>query len=120
MWTDFFTGRTYSGPSKQDVATTLDTMPVFVKVGGIVATRTDDVANDVQNPLTKVTLDVASGAAGHFDLYEDAGTGSDSAKTPIGYAETANGSTVTIGAHRDITVEKVDDLTVTRSAFLFI
>jgi hypothetical protein len=105
QWTDFFTGKTYSGPSKQQVSTTLDTMPVFVKAGGVVATRTDDVANDVQSTLTKVTLDVASGAAGHFDLYEDAGTGRDSATTPIDYAETvpANGSpvsTLTIGAQQ--------------------
>jgi hypothetical protein len=71
-------------------------MPVFVKDGGIVATRTDDVANDVQNPLTKVTLDVASGAPGHFALYEDAGTGRDSATTPIDYAD----STLTIGAQQ--------------------
>src|SRR4051794_39828379 len=105
QWTDFFTGKTYSGPSKQPVSTTLDTMPVFVKAGGVVATRTGDVANDVQSTLTKVTLDVASGAAGHFDLYEDAGTGRDSATTPIDYAETApaNGSpvsTLTIGAQQ--------------------
>jgi hypothetical protein len=105
QWTDYFTGRTYSGPSRQDVSTTLDTMPVFLKAGGILPTRTGDVANDVQNPLTRVTLDVASGAAGHFGLYEDAGTGSASATTPIDYAETApaNGSptaTLTIGAQQ--------------------
>jgi len=100
QWTDFFTGRTYSGPARRDVSTTLDTMPVFVKAGGIVATRTDDVANDVQNPLTKVTLDVASGAPGHFDLYEDAGTGSASATTPIDYAETASAARLTIGAQQ--------------------
>src|SRR4051812_31755289 len=97
QWTDYFTGKTYSGPSKQDVSTTLDTMPVFVKAGGVVATRTDNVANDVQSTLNKVTLDVASGAAGHLDLYEDAGTGSDSATTPIDYAETASAATLTIG-----------------------
>ncbi|HZC26221.1 MAG TPA: TIM-barrel domain-containing protein, partial [Actinopolymorphaceae bacterium] len=103
QWTDYFTGKTYSGPSSQDVSTTLDTMPVFLKAGGILPTRTDNVANDVQSALTKVTLDIASGAPGHFDLYEDAGTGSASATTPIDYAETApaNGSpvaTVAIGA----------------------
>ncbi len=100
QWTDFFTGRTYSGPSKQDVGTTLDTMPVFLKAGGILPTRTDDVANDVQSSLTKVTLDVASGASGHFSLYEDAGTGSASATTPIDYAETAQAATLTIGAQQ--------------------
>ena len=107
QWTDYFSGKTYSGPSTQDVATTLDTMPVFIKSGGIVATRTDNVANDVQNPLNKVTLDVAAGANGHFDLFEDAGDNTDggSATTPIDYAEAnpANGSptsTITIGAQQ--------------------
>jgi hypothetical protein len=82
------------------VSTTLDTMPVFVKAGGIVATRSGNVANDVQNPLSNVTLDVASGASGHFGLYEDAGTGSASATTPIDYAETASAARLTIGAQQ--------------------
>ena len=73
QWTDYFTGKTYSGPSTQTVTTTLDTMPVFLKAGGIMATRTDNVANDVQNPLTKVTLDIAAGANGHFGLYRGRG-----------------------------------------------
>jgi hypothetical protein len=30
-------------------------MPVSVRAGGIVPTRADDVTNDEQNPLTKVT-----------------------------------------------------------------
>jgi hypothetical protein len=105
QWTDYFTGKTYTGPSTQAVATTLDTMPVFLKAGGIMATRTDNVTNDVQNPLNKVTLDVAAGADGHFDLFEDTGDNTDgaSATTPIDYAEAtpANGSptqTITIGA----------------------
>ena len=45
----------------QNVTTDLDTMPVFIKAGAIMPTRTDNVTNDVQNPLTKVTLDVAGG-----------------------------------------------------------
>src|SRR4051794_15739929 len=105
QWTDYFTGKTYTGPSTQDVATTLDTMPVFIRAGGIMTTRTDNVANDVQNSLNKVTLDVAAGANGHFDLFEDAGdnTNGASATTPIDYTEAspANGaptSTITIGA----------------------
>ena len=107
QWTDYFTGKTYSGPSTQSVATTLDTMPVFIKAGGIMATRGADVANDVQNPLTSVALDVAAGANGHFDLFEDAGDNTDgaSATTPIDYTEStpANGaptSTVKIGAQQ--------------------
>jgi alpha-glucosidase (family GH31 glycosyl hydrolase) len=95
-WTDYFTGKTYTGGSTQSVATTLDTMPVFIKAGGIMATRGADVANDVQHPLTSVALDVAAGANGHFDLFEDAGDNTDgaSATTPIDYTQAtpANGA----------------------------
>ncbi|MEW2521326.1 TIM-barrel domain-containing protein [Actinacidiphila alni] len=80
-WTDWFTGATYAGGTTQKVTTGLDRMPVFVKAGGIVPTRTGHVANDVQNPLTKATLDVTTGASGSFSLYEDDGTTTDSAKS---------------------------------------
>ncbi|MEU0970538.1 TIM-barrel domain-containing protein [Streptomyces sp. NPDC005917] len=77
QWTDYFTGQTYTAPAggaTHDVSTTLDTMPVFVRAGGIVTTRSDNVANDAQNPLDKVTVTVAAGASGAFSLYEDDGT----------------------------------------------
>jgi hypothetical protein len=89
-WTDYFTGKTYRGGTTQQVRTDLDTMPVFLKAGGIVPTRTDDVTNDVQNPLTKVTLTVAGGADGHYSLYEDDGSTTDparSATTSVDYRE---------------------------------
>ncbi|WP_299952210.1 TIM-barrel domain-containing protein [uncultured Modestobacter sp.] len=76
-WTDWFTGQTYAGGTTADVTSGLDTMPVFVRSGGIVATRTDDVANDAQNPLTDVTLTVGSGAKGAFSLFEDDGVTDD-------------------------------------------
>jgi hypothetical protein len=87
-WTDYFTGRTYTGPSVADVTTDWTAMPVFVKAGGIVPTRTDDVANDVQNPLSKVTLTVAGGADGSYALYEDDGvSASHSATTAVRYRD---------------------------------
>jgi alpha-glucosidase (family GH31 glycosyl hydrolase) len=52
-WTDYFTGQTYAGGTTQDVTADLDAMPVFLRSGGIMTTRTDDVTNDVQNPLTR-------------------------------------------------------------------
>ncbi|MHC5264121.1 TIM-barrel domain-containing protein [Streptomyces sp. UC4497] len=73
-WTDYFTGKTYKGGASHEVTTGLDTMPVFVKAGGIVPTRSDDVAHDSGNPLTDVTLTVAQGAPGTFSLHEDDGT----------------------------------------------
>jgi alpha-glucosidase (family GH31 glycosyl hydrolase) len=100
-WTDYFTGRTYRGPSIQPVSSDLSTMPVFVRAGGIVLMRTDDVTNDVQNPLTKVTLNIAEGDDGSYSLYEDDCTTtnpSDSAQTPIRYRARAH--TVTIGGAR--------------------
>jgi hypothetical protein len=87
-WTDYFTGKTYAGGTTQDVATDLSTMPVFVRSGGIVTTRTSNVTNDVQNPLTKATVTIAGGADGQTALYEDNGTDAKhSASTPIQYTD---------------------------------
>ena len=72
-WTDYFTGQTYAGGTTASVSTGLGSMPVFIKSGGIVTTRTDDVSNDGQNPLTKVTVTVAGGASaasGSFVFYD--------------------------------------------------
>ncbi|MFE9094265.1 hypothetical protein [Streptomyces sp. NPDC007264] len=52
-WTGCFTGRTCTAPAggaTHDVTTSLDTMPVFVRAGGIVVARTDDVPHDTQGP----------------------------------------------------------------------
>jgi VCBS repeat-containing protein len=98
-WTDYFTGKTYNGGTTQDVTTDLNSMPVFIKSGGIMATRTDDVTNDVQNPLSKVTLHVAEGAPGSLRLYEDDGTTTDtrqSATTRVTYAQQGVTHTVAI------------------------
>ncbi|BCJ56111.1 alpha-xylosidase [Actinoplanes sp. NBRC 14428] len=73
-WTDFFTGVTYRGGTTADITTTLDTMPVFVRSGGAVVTRTDDVSGDVGNPLRAATVTVGVGANGGGELYEDDGT----------------------------------------------
>ncbi len=90
QWTDYFTGKTYAGGTTQQVTTDWNAMPVFVKSGGIVTTRTGNVTNDTQNPLTKATVTVAGGADGRSSLYEDDGTTTDakaSATTAITYAE---------------------------------
>jgi len=90
-WTDYFTGKTYTGPSTSSVTTDWNAMPVFVRAGGIVPTRTDNVTNDVQNPLTKVTLTVSGGADGSYSLYEDNGTtASQSSTTAIRYTESGH------------------------------
>ncbi|KAA2256090.1 DUF5110 domain-containing protein [Solihabitans fulvus] len=102
-WTDYFTGRSYTGPSTQTVTTDLSTMPVFVRSGGIVPTRTDYVDHTTQSPLTQVTLDVAAGGNGSSTLYEDAGEGNayqagQSATTGLAYAESAGTRQLSIDA----------------------
>jgi alpha-glucosidase (family GH31 glycosyl hydrolase) len=98
-WTDYFTGRTYQGGTTQHITTDLDSMPVFIKSGGIMTTRTDNVANDVQNPLSRATVTVAQGASGTTSLYEDNGTTTDtkqSATTSIAYSGTGSAATLRI------------------------
>ncbi|OIJ63988.1 TIM-barrel domain-containing protein [Streptomyces mangrovisoli] len=103
-WTDYFTGKTYEGGTTQDITTGLDTMPVFLKAGGILPTRTHDVAAADKAPLTDVTLTVATGAPGTYHLYEDDGatTGrkGHSATTTIRYGAEGSRHTVTIGPAR--------------------
>ncbi|MYX29763.1 carbohydrate-binding protein [Streptomyces sp. SID8381] len=100
-WTDYFTGKTYQGGTTQDITTSLDTMPVFLRAGGILPTRSHDVTADDKAPLTDVTLTVAAGAPGTTSLYEDDGEAAPgkarSATTTIRYAESGGRHTLTIG-----------------------
>ncbi|WP_377273898.1 TIM-barrel domain-containing protein [Peterkaempfera sp. SMS 1(5)a] len=107
QWTDYFTGRTYQGGTTQDVTTGLDTMPVFIKAGGIMPTRTNNVSADDRSPLTDVTLTVATGAPGTYQLYEDDGTSTSqdgrrghSATTTVQYREDGTRHTVSISPAR--------------------
>jgi alpha-glucosidase (family GH31 glycosyl hydrolase) len=103
QWTDYFTGKTYSGPATRDVTTDWNAMPVFVKAGGILPTRTDNVPNDVQSPLTKVTVNVAGGADGSFALYEDDGRSAGrirSATTALRYTEHGGDHVLRLGPAR--------------------
>ncbi|MGN8050883.1 TIM-barrel domain-containing protein [Curtobacterium sp. 22159] len=92
-WTDWFTGKTYRGGTSADVTTGLDAMPVFVRSGGIVPTRSHHVANDADGALDAVTVTVANGADGAFDLHEDAGEDTPASNkataAPTGLASTA-------------------------------
>ncbi|RSD07414.1 TIM-barrel domain-containing protein [Amycolatopsis eburnea] len=97
QWTDYFSGKVYAGGTTQQVTSDLGTMPVFLRGGGITATRTADVPNDVQSPLDRVTVTVAPGGSGSFSLYEDDGTSSArSSTTKITYAERGGSHTVTV------------------------
>ncbi|MFE0388364.1 TIM-barrel domain-containing protein [Streptomyces bungoensis] len=102
-WTDYFTGRTWTAPAggaTHDVTTSLDTMPVFVRAGGIVAARADDVPHDTRSPLSAVGVTVATGSSGAFSLYEDDGTGSvpgRAATTRMRYTEHGDAHLLRIG-----------------------
>jgi alpha-glucosidase (family GH31 glycosyl hydrolase) len=95
-WTDYFTGVTYPGGTTHDVTTTLDTMPVFIRSGGIVVTATS---------ATAATATISAGSSGQAVLHDD-GT-----ITPLSYRETRGTHTVRIGpGHRSWTV-RVDNTT---------
>ncbi len=100
-WTDYFTGASYTGPATVTITDPLSEMPVLIRSGGIMPTRTDYVQDASQSPLTRVTLSVAAGANGSFSLYQDAGEGSgyqsgQSATTPISWNDASR--TLTVGA----------------------
>jgi hypothetical protein len=100
-WTDYFTGVTYTGPQTVTLTAPLTAMPVLVKSGGVLPTRTDYVDNQQQRALTQLTLTVGAGANGGFSLYEDAGEGlgyrsGQSASTPITWSDSTR--TLTVGA----------------------
>ncbi|MET9900676.1 TIM-barrel domain-containing protein [Streptomyces sp. NPDC006446] len=99
QWTDYFTGETYAGGVTREVSTDLNSMPVFIKAGGILPTRTHNVSSNDRNPLTDVTLTVAAGASGSFRLYEDDGSAKEksrSATTTIRYRQNGSHHTVSI------------------------
>ncbi|MGQ4419804.1 DUF5110 domain-containing protein, partial [Streptomyces sp. SAS_269] len=97
QWTDYFTGKTYTGGTTHDITTALNSMPVFVKAGGILPTRTHNVAHNDRNALTGVTLTISTGASGSYSLYEDNGaTAAKSATTRIRYRQTGSRHTVSI------------------------
>jgi hypothetical protein len=99
QWTDYFTGKTYAGGTTQAITTDLSTMPVFVKAGAIVPTRTANVTDDTRNPLSRVTVTVAAGASGSYKLYEDNGTSTApgrGATTTVRYTEAAGRHTLRI------------------------
>lgn len=96
-WTDYFTGKTYSGGATHDITTGLESMPVFVKAGGVLPTRTHDVPHGDHTALTDVTLSVSTGAPGSYSLYEDDGaTAPKSATTRIRYRQAGSHHTVSI------------------------
>jgi hypothetical protein len=103
-WTDWFTGATFTGPSTQTLDVPLNRMPVFVKAGGIVPLQPSSGHAQTAGSAP-LTLRVFAGASGQYTMYDDAGTGlgyehGQYTDTPISYASTQGGSSVTIGSAR--------------------
>ncbi len=73
QWTDYFTGRVYQGNTWASVSAGWDTMPVFLRSGGMLVERTDDVGNDARTAADALTVHVTAGAKGEFTLYEETG-----------------------------------------------
>jgi alpha-glucosidase (family GH31 glycosyl hydrolase) len=95
----------FTGPSVQNIAIDLSSMPLFLKAGGIVPERTNNATNDVQNPIDQVTFVVGAGSNGDYQLYDDQGDGIEYgqgqfATTDISYREYADQRELTIGNAR--------------------
>ena len=73
-WVDYFTGATFTGPSRAQVVDTLGRMPVFVRAGGIVTEQPSSAAHPSTSYSSLTVLDYP-GASGSFSLYDDAGSG---------------------------------------------
>ncbi|MFE2125443.1 TIM-barrel domain-containing protein [Streptomyces amritsarensis] len=72
-WTDYWTGRTYAGPGRLDgYQAPLDTLPLFVKGGGIVP-MWPQMNYTGEKPVSTLTYDIHPRGASSFSLYEDDG-----------------------------------------------
>ena len=101
-WTDFWTGKTYSGGQKIDAAAPIQTMPLFVKAGSIVpyGPAIKYVSQKLADPME---LRIYRGADGSFNLYEDEGDNhtyenGNFSITPINWDEKKK--TLTIGSRQ--------------------
>jgi hypothetical protein len=100
-WTDYFTGATYTGPATVSLTEPIDRIPVLVKAGGMVTARTDFVQNQKAGTANQLTVNVAAGANGAFQLYADAGEGAgyqsgQFTNTPLSWTDASR--TFTVGA----------------------
>ena len=73
-WTDAFTGYIYKGNQMIDVFRTMETMPVFIKAGGIVPMQRHQQNSRQLGCAVNMDVYVSPGADGSFQLYEDNGT----------------------------------------------
>ena len=72
LWYDFFSGLEYTGDTVRTYYRNKNTLPVFVKAGGIVVLDANDNGNNISNPET-LEVNVFPSASNTFTLYEDDG-----------------------------------------------
>ncbi|MEU8777676.1 TIM-barrel domain-containing protein [Streptomyces sp. NPDC048606] len=72
-WTDYWTGRTYSGPGwLNGYRAPLDTLPLFVK-GGAIVPMWPQMNHTGEKPVSTLTYDIHPRGTSTFSLYEDDG-----------------------------------------------
>ena len=72
-WTDYWTGKAYTGPGWLDgYQAPLDTLPLFVR-GGAIVPMWPQMTHSGQKPATPITYDIHPRGTSTFTLYEDDG-----------------------------------------------
>ncbi len=71
-WVNWFTGRTYRGPTTAWLLVPLDEIPLFVRAGAVIPAQPKMKRSD-ERPLDTLVLHVWPGADGEASLYEDDG-----------------------------------------------
>ncbi|MER7916143.1 MULTISPECIES: TIM-barrel domain-containing protein [unclassified Streptomyces] len=105
-WTDYWTGRTYHGPTTVDgYHAPLDTLPLFVREGAIVPMWPKGTTSWQTRDRLELDWDLYPSAHGtsHYTLYEDDGVTRDFAKGAaatqrVSLHRDAHGTTVSVGA----------------------
>ena len=69
-WIDVWSGETFTGPATVSVTHGLDTSPIFVRKGGVLALA-DNMESTRNGDWSHLTLDVYPGADGKATIYED-------------------------------------------------
>lgn len=101
-WYDYWNDRAYDGGQSWFVEAELTKIPVFIKAGSIIPYR--DYSRTVsEGSNQRLMVEIYTGGAGTFRLYEDDGTSTDYqrgkfATTAFRYFEQADYATLTIGA----------------------
>jgi alpha-D-xyloside xylohydrolase len=75
-WYDFYNGEVFAGGQHIKAAAPLNRMPLFVRAGSIVPTGVD-IQYVNEKPNSPITLNVYTGADGHYTLYNDDGNSYD-------------------------------------------